>query len=196
MSLWAGRSLLRGKAYTDYSPCVSWDTIQDFWNYCLNPRDLPLERRFFQHVSPYLQGKLGLPLAIHKHRMYGNMCLFNLMPSSAWCNEYHERDGFVYIETWNWPWRADFTWAKPHELPFLSILSRKQSCLLFSISMENRNRVGVCVEEKGVKKSGKESDGLLKVDFICFRCVLAMISMSPVRYSCTRTAHTKIHWCF
>lgn len=53
--------------------------------------------------------------------------------------------------------------------------------------------MGVCVEEKGIKKSGKESDGLLKVDFLRFRCVLAMISMSPVGYSCAKATDTKIH---
>jgi len=39
--------------------------------------------------------------------------------------------------------------------------------------------VGVWAEGKGVKKSGKESDRLLRVDFLCFKCVTAIISMSP-----------------
>ena len=152
MSLWACRPAPRGKACTDYSPCVSWNTLQDFWYYCLNPIKFPLERRFFQCVSPYLQENLGLTLVIHIYRTYGNVCLFNPLTSNARCNECHAKDRFVYIETWNWPWRADFTWAKPHELPFsVPILSRKQSRLLVwaLILMENRNRSGCMGRREG-----------------------------------------------
>lgn len=152
MSLWACRPIPKGKACTDYSLCVSRDTLQDFWNYCLNPGDLPLERRFFQYISPYLQENSGLTLAIRINRTYGNTCLFNPLPSSARCNECREKDRFVYIETWNWPWRAGFTWAKPHELPFpVSILSRKQPQLFYSalLVMENRNRSGCMCRREG-----------------------------------------------
>ena len=162
MSLWACRPVPRGKACTDYSPCASWDTVQDFWNYCLNSRELPLESRFCQCVSPYLWENSDLTLAIHINRTYGNTCLFNLLPSSARCNECCEKDGFVYTETWNWPWRAGFTWAKPHELPFpVSILSRKQSHLLFStlLLMETRNRSGCMCRREGSEEVWERNCG-------------------------------------
>lgn len=160
MSLWACSPVPRGKPCTDYSSCVSWDTVQDFWNYCLNPTELPLERRFLQCVFPYLWESSGLTLAIHINRTYGNMCLFNLLPSSAQCNECHENDRFVYVGTWNWPWGAGFTWAKSHELPFpVSSLSRKQSHLMSSSqlcsSWKTETEVHVWVKGKVVKKSGK-----------------------------------------
>lgn len=60
-----------------------------------------------------------------------------------------------------------------------SLISSTQLCSSWKIETE----VGVCVEGKGVKKSEKESDALLRVDFRCFRCVLAMISVSPAGYS-------------
>lgn len=180
MSLWACRPGPRGKACSDYSPCVKWDTVQDFWNYYLNTRDLPLERRFFQCLSLYLQNS-GLTLAIHVKRMYGNTCLFNLLSSSAQHNECHEKGGFVYFETWNWSWRASFTWAKRHELPFsVSILRRKQSHLL---SLTEKQKTEVGVEGKVVKMSGKANNGLLRVNFLCFRCVLAIIALSPPGYN-------------
>lgn len=43
-----------------------------------------------------------------------------------------------------------------------SLISTSQLCSSWKIETE----VGVCVEAKGVKKSGKESDGLLRVDFL------------------------------
>lgn len=117
--------------HVDLSLEDKWDTVQDFWNYYLNPRELPLEKRFFRCLSPYLQENSGLNVTIYINSIYGNTCLFNLLSSSAQRNECHEKDGFVYFETWNWSWRAGFTWAKRHELPFpVSIFCRKQSPLL------------------------------------------------------------------
>lgn len=75
----------------------------------------------------------------------------------------------------------------------VSLKSRDMSCLSLSLSdVENSlisspqlcfsEKTEVGVEGKLVVMSGKENNGLLRVNFLCFRCVLVIIAMSPAEY--------------
>lgn len=76
----------------------------------------------------------------------------------------------------------------------VSLKSRDMSCLALSLSdVENSlipspqlcfsEKTEVGVEGKLVETSGKENSGLLRVNFLCFKCVLAIIAMSPAGYN-------------
>lgn len=76
----------------------------------------------------------------------------------------------------------------------VSLRSKDMSCLSLSLSyVENSlisfsqlcfsEKTEVGVEGKVGKVSGKENNGFLRVNFLCFRCVLAVIAMSPTGYN-------------
>lgn len=69
---------------------------------------------------------------------------------------------------------------RPRDMSCLSLsLSYVENSLISSPQFCSSERTEVGVEGKLVKMFGKENNGLLRVGFLCFRCVLAIIAISP-----------------
>lgn len=62
-------------------------------------------------------------------------------------------------------------------------LSYVENHLIYSSQLCSSEKTEVDVEGKVVKMSGKGNNGLLRGNFLCFRCVLAIIAMSPAGYN-------------